>query len=129
MKEAFLSAYRKGNYFRFKGTTSRKDYWVYMLAYYLCMMVLGLLAGGLYMASEMLGLIGLVFVLLFGAFSIIPGISITTRRFHDAGFSGWLLLGFILLSTFGGMMKGNAIGEIISLIGSICYYHRLRVAV
>ena len=92
-------------------------------------MVLGLLAGGLYMASEMLGLIGLVFVLLFGAFSIIPGISITTRRFHDAGFSGWLLLGFILLSTFGGMMKGNAIGEIISLIGSICYYHRLRVAV
>ena len=78
----------------FEGRARRKEYWLFTL---FC--VLGYLIGssldgmlGLYSLEAGVGMIGGLFMLAMA----IPSISVTVRRLHDTGKSGWLyLLAFV----------------------------------
>ncbi len=75
----------------FKTRSSRSEYWWFMLFYFL----VGLVATIIQVTMEMTG--GIIDLLVFLVF-IVPTISVTGRRLHDIGRSGWwLLIGLIPL--------------------------------
>ena len=95
------------NYFNFKERTSRKDFWLTILATFLVTFVvafvIGLIMGGA--GKEVVTLnpdgsnIAEYFKSPAGMFSIIwtlinfiPGIAIDVRRMHDINFTGWIVL-------------------------------------
>ncbi len=103
---SFVDAIAAGfkNYFNFKGQASRSEFWYWVLFTILLSLVLGTIETVIWPAApidsenleEVLSatlsaptpLTSLANLVLF-----IPGLSVTARRFHDAGFSGkWLLL-------------------------------------
>lgn len=65
------------------GETCRKDYWIYMSVFYILYLIFTFidLLIGIFIFST-------VFTILFA----IPTITITIRRIHDVGKSGWLIL-------------------------------------
>lgn len=102
----FLDAIASGfkNYFNFKGKASRSEFWYWVLFTILLSLVLGTIETVIWPAAPIdsedleavlnatlstpTPLTSLANLLLF-----IPGLSLTARRFHDAGYSGkWLLL-------------------------------------
>ncbi|MFM1958363.1 MAG: hypothetical protein RI929_726 [Actinomycetota bacterium] len=100
--DAIAAGFR--NYFNFKGKASRSEFWYWVLFTILLSLVLGTIETVIWPAapvdSEDLAavwdatlsaptpLTSLANLILF-----IPGLSVTARRFHDAGFSAkWLLL-------------------------------------
>lgn len=105
MKWMFLP-YRR--YFDFSGRSRRLEYWMYTLMNVIVaiLFVVLIIAGmpwdeNMQMSqnSEMPGPLfwtGLGGLILFMLGSLIPGIAVTVRRFHDQDLSGWLyLLNFI----------------------------------
>lgn len=90
----FLLALRK--YATFKGRSRRSEYWYFVLFYLLILIVLSVLDVVLGSFSEEHG-VGL----LSGVFSLamfVPTLSVTCRRLHDTGRSGWWqLIAFIPL--------------------------------
>lgn len=60
----------------FKGRTTRKEYWMFALIFFFINIILSFLNISI--------ISSLVSILLF-----LPSISITTRRLHDTGRSGW----------------------------------------
>jgi len=70
------------NYFKFSGRSRRSEYWWF----FLLTQVLSII-GNIPIVGWIIGIIG-------GLAVIIPGISITTRRLHDIGRSGWWQLGY-----------------------------------
>ena len=92
------------NYANFNGRATRAEFWLF----YLFVNVFGLLLGLLGFAAALsFGYVGvhdnnpgaflLIFVcgipwLIFTIVNIIPLFAVGSRRLHDAGFSGWLLL-------------------------------------
>ena len=102
----FVDAVAAGfkNYFNFKGRASRSEFWYWVLFTILLSLVLGTIETVIWPASPIdsddltavwnaaltapTPLTSMANLLLF-----IPGLSVTARRFHDAGFSAkWLLL-------------------------------------
>ena len=92
------------NYFNFRGKASRSEFWYWVLFTILLSLVMGTIETVIWPAAPLdsedieavlnaplsapTPLTSLANLLLF-----IPGLSVTARRFHDAGFSGkWLLL-------------------------------------
>lgn len=73
----FISALKK--YARFYGRSRRREYWNYMLILTLLSLLVAVTG------SEAL-YIG------FAAFMLLPTLTITIRRLHDAGRTGWWLL-------------------------------------
>ena len=113
---SFVDAVAAGfkNYFNFRGKASRSEFWYWVLFTILLSLVLGTIETVIWPAAPLdsedieavlnatlsapTPLTSLANLLLF-----IPGLSVTARRFHDAGFSGkWLLLLLVLVaySTF-----------------------------
>lgn len=103
---SFVDAVASGfkNYFNFKGKASRSEFWYWVLFTILLSLVLGTIETVIWPAAPIASddleavlnatltaptpLTSLTNLLLF-----IPGLSVTARRFHDAGFSAkWLLL-------------------------------------
>jgi uncharacterized membrane protein YhaH (DUF805 family) len=84
-------------YFEFSGRTGRAQYWIYQVVVLLLMV--GLVAyqfrNGIERPPDAnLG----AFMVFLGLFHTIPGITITVRRLHDIGKSGWwYLLSFVPL--------------------------------
>ncbi|MBO9582814.1 MAG: DUF805 domain-containing protein [Flavobacterium sp.] len=74
------------NYANFEGRARRKEYWMFILAYYIAIFALIFIASVL---PEMIG--GLLFAVFVLAI-IIPTIAVTIRRMHDVGKSGWYSL-------------------------------------
>lgn len=68
-------------YATFSGRATRAEYWSFVLIFFLIALVIGLLSPILEDASSLLG--GIVVLSL-----IVPSLSVTWRRLHDAGFSG-----------------------------------------
>lgn len=94
-------------YFNFKGYASRSEYWWVVLFLFLIMLLpSGLSEIGKGSNSAGLQLIGVIFSLIYLVMLLvilIPSLSITWRRLHDAGFSGaWFFLTFIPI--FGGII-------------------------
>ena len=82
-REAISMAIR--NYFVFKGRSTRAEYWWWLV--FLILATIPLTIAGL-----ILPLLGQAFQL----FTLIPSISLTARRLHDIGKSGWWQLWFTL---------------------------------
>ena len=90
-------------YADFSGEASRSEYWWFQLFGWLALL-------GAALISQKLGL-----VVIFGLF--LPKLSVTTRRLHDLGRSGWWQLiyflpgiGWILLDLYL-VLKGESDGE------------------
>ncbi|MDB5587585.1 MAG: hypothetical protein JWP26_2555 [Devosia sp.] len=87
-------------YFEFSGRTGRAQYWLYQLV------TLIIVGGAIYYEYRSTGLLpaedNLSPLMIFlSLFHIIPGITVTVRRLHDIGKSGWwYLLNFV---PFGGL--------------------------
>lgn len=92
----FIGALKK--YADFTGRARRKEFWMFILVYFILSIVVGVL-------DAMLGMGFLAIIFSLGL--LIPNISITARRLHDTGRSGWWqlialipLIGFIILIVF-----------------------------
>ena len=79
----------KNHYSNFSGRTTRKEYWMFILIYFLVTIVL----------SIILKIVKLdILLILFQLALLIPSIAIATRRLHDTNKSGWWqLIGLIPL--------------------------------
>ena len=94
--EYFLGAYKK--YADFTGRARRKEFWMFVLFYFIVSIVLGIVDS--IIGFQLLGL-------LFSLGSIIPSLAIGARRLHDTGRSGWWqllylipLIGLIIMIVF-----------------------------
>jgi len=88
--EYFIDGFRK--YAEFAGRTTRKEYWMFMLFYTVIYMVL-------LIVDSTFGT--LLFTGIFSVISLVPSISITARRLHDTGRSGWWQLIAVFLPLLG----------------------------
>lgn len=109
MKEWMLLPLRR--YFEFSGRSRPREYWLFALFLFLCMLVLSIAEGvlGLGSSEEWFYRNGFnmragashqggVLVGLFALATLIPSIALTVRRLHDTDRSAWwLLLAFIPL--------------------------------
>lgn len=110
-----------GRYFDFQGRSQRSEFWWVQLYVYVCYAIFLILmitgSGGIealvdaYEGGETgqigpAGYIGIIGLIIFGLVNIIPSIAISVRRFHDLGYTGWLVLAF-------------GIGSVIPYIGSL----------
>jgi len=83
--------------FVFKGRAIRSEYWYFVLFCILVNLAMEALAGVLVngVHENSLGVLGLIYIL-FGLVTIFPSLSVTIRRLHDTGKSGWwVLIAFI----------------------------------
>ena len=90
----YLQAIKK--YGQFSGRARRMEYWMFALFNIIFMFALAFVDGilGSYSTGAGVGLFSGLYCL----FVIIPGLSVTVRRLHDTGRSGWwLLINFIPL--------------------------------
>ena len=87
-------------YARFEGRAGRREYWSFLLFYVL------IAIGGGFIAGILDGVVGLIAgdvplfttgfsVMLFAVF-IVPSLALLVRRTHDLGWTGWLLLLFLV---------------------------------
>ena len=105
MNVDFITAIKMyfANYANFRGRSTRAEYWWAMLFVFL----VGCVASFL----------GDIFTSIVGLALIVPNLAILTRRFHDAGKSGWWVVGFYIAqfavmgfsmsSLFGAIAGGN----------------------
>lgn len=107
-------------YFDFKGRTTRLGYfWIqifYLLLFVLYYMIIHLLGAITHQPMLRLMLLRLSsnLLILFSIFSVIPNISIVTRRLRDAGFSNIVIT--ILIIGYYFLLKKNLLLSIIMLI-------------
>lgn len=86
----------------FSGRASRSEYWWWALIEAIVWLVLSILArpggagvtnaSGAMTGPNGLGVFVAIVVLVFGLATIIPNLSLTIRRLHDANFSGFFIL-------------------------------------
>ena len=114
----------------FKGVASRPEYWWFVLFTVIVSSVLNVFMGDPNDPNPVVSGLSLLFSL----GTLIPSLSVTVRRFHDAGFSGkWLLLYLVpivlfvvaaasALPVFFAAIQGNLMGDeltaaIVGLLG------------
>jgi uncharacterized membrane protein YhaH (DUF805 family) len=91
----YLMAWRK--YAEFDGRSRRTEYWMFVLFHFLAILALAAVGGvGLAMSRDY-GAFLFIPVGLYSLAGIIPTLAVATRRFHDSGKSGWMLLLLIVL--------------------------------
>ena len=78
-------------YLDFKGRASRSEFWYFFLFSFIASVVAGGLIGVLTRPSDEVPII--LFVVVIALF--VPLLSVTVRRFHDFGVSGWMYCAFI----------------------------------
>lgn len=79
--KSFISA--MNNYFNFKGTAPRSEFWYFILQYMLIEIILSILSVAFH------SIVLFIIMMLFNVAMVIPCLALTFRRMHDAGFSGW----------------------------------------
>jgi len=79
-------------YLDFKGRASRSEFWYFFLFSIIASVVAGGLIGALARPSDEVPIILFVVVIAL----TIPLLSVTVRRFHDFGVSGWMYFAFVL---------------------------------
>lgn len=84
------------NYFNFSGRAQRKEFWLFMFVYTVAI-ILSVVIDNLFFKSD-IETSNLPLTIIFSLVTFIPYFSVTVRRLHDIGKSGWfLLLGIIPL--------------------------------
>jgi uncharacterized membrane protein YhaH (DUF805 family) len=94
----FVDAIKSGfnNFAQFRGVAKRSEYWWFFLFSFLVGIVTGTLDAAIWGSSDATYLNSLASLILF-----LPTLSMTVRRFRDAGFSWlWLLLLLVPISGF-----------------------------
>lgn len=74
------------NYANFKGRARRKEYWIFTILNLIIISALYLLEDAT--NSDFL----IVLLVIYYLFMLIPSLSVTVRRLHDIGHSGWMYL-------------------------------------
>lgn len=94
---AFITAYRRGHFLTLTGKASREDFWYFILSHMLLHVSIVVLIL-LFVAIEFHSLAVALFILyfIFVLISLIPAVTLSVRRYHDAGYSGWLFSGLLL---------------------------------
>lgn len=83
----FITAMKKA--FNFSDRSRRKEYWMFVLVTFILTIVLSIIDGAVGLeVAEGVGILSTLFSLLI----IIPSLSVTVRRLHDIGKSGWWVL-------------------------------------
>lgn len=87
----YRRSFNRENYLRIRGCASRSDFWCFffvnLLAYFfLYLLALVALVHRMDVVMMGLGVIAAAFFLV----NLPPAVGLSIRRFHDAGFSGWL---------------------------------------
>ncbi|MCW8847033.1 MAG: DUF805 domain-containing protein [Gammaproteobacteria bacterium] len=108
----FTEAVKK--YADFKGRATRKEFWIFSLIYTVIYVLFGVL-------DALVGTMVIQFI--FGLVMSVPCVSVTTRRLHDTGRSGWWQLLFILplipvVGLFALVMLGVA--DVLNLVVFAC---------
>ena len=93
--EWYLMVWKK--YAQFDGRSRRKEYWMFILFNILAIMVLAGIGGAGMAMSEDKGAFLLIPFGVYALAAIIPSVAVATRRFHDIGKSGWMLVLLIVL--------------------------------
>lgn len=88
-------------YATFKGRASRKEYWYFCLFNFFISAILFSMAFAINNESLSLFLLGVV--CLYSIVIILPGLSVTIRRLHDIGKSGWFYW-IVLIPCLGGLI-------------------------
>ncbi|MFC4740292.1 DUF805 domain-containing protein [Flavobacterium ponti] len=85
------------NYANFEGRARRKEYWSYLLVYFLIFLPIYVLTiGSIVSESAVFGSLGGILMVIFALGMFIPNLAVSVRRLHDVNKSGWtLLLGLI----------------------------------
>jgi len=119
----YLAVLKK--YAVFKGRASRKEYWMFVLFYFIFSIVAQIL-DVIFKTNRIIsyetphfhilnitsnGGNGL-FSLLYGLFVFIPALAVAVRRLHDIGKSGWWVLAFTLIGSVPIILISIAIGAI-----------------
>jgi uncharacterized membrane protein YhaH (DUF805 family) len=108
------------NYTNFQGRSRRSEYWWVQLFNFLVIVVPAFLLGALGMGSNgepnglgivLIGIMGLYFLAI-----LLPGISLSVRRFHDLGQTGWLVLVFAVAGLLPVVGLFASLGQIIWFI-------------
>lgn len=87
------------HYADFKTRTRRKDFWLFQLATWILAAIALFIDSMIGMSGENgIGPVGALVSLAL----LVPSISITARRLHDVGYSGWLML-VIFVPLIGGL--------------------------
>ena len=81
------------NYSNFSGRAGRREYWMFLAANFAMCMILSVLDAAIGMP-----VLGLLYMLA----ALIPAVSVSIRRLHDGGRSGWWML-FGLIPFLGGL--------------------------
>lgn len=82
----------KEKYADFNGRASRSEYWWFALLYFLVLMAVMVLTGGMMDESGGFSTIGLIAFLLVVAVFFVPSLAVSVRRLHDIDKSGWWYL-------------------------------------
>lgn len=82
------------NIINFRDRASRKSYWMFALIHFVVAFVMGLIDGftGTVSKETGVGMLGGLYTLA----SLLPIISLTTRRLHDTDRSGWWQLLYVI---------------------------------
>jgi uncharacterized membrane protein YhaH (DUF805 family) len=91
----YLMVWRK--YAEFDGRSQRKEYWMFALFNGLAAIVLGAIGGLGAALWDHRGVPLFIPLVIYALAGIIPSLAVATRRFHDTGKSGWMLLLLIVL--------------------------------
>ncbi len=86
----------------FSGRSRRKEFWMFILfdiIFIIAARILDEMLGLNYSGSGRFG--GGYIGLLYSLFILVPSISVTVRRFHDIGKSGWVYFRFMLAAMLG----------------------------
>ncbi len=84
-------------YAEFDGRSRRTEYWMFVLFNFLAILVLAGVGGAGIAMSRGYGGVLFIPLGLYVLAVIIPSLAVATRRFHDTGKSGWILLLLIVL--------------------------------
>ena len=84
----------RDKYATFSGRARRKEYWMFVLVFYILLFLISSIPGiiGAILGSEGLLLLGSIMEVLLSLAFLIPGLAVSIRRLHDVGKSGWWIL-------------------------------------
>ena len=89
----FLLALKK--YAVFSGRSRRREFWFFMLFYFIILVALAFIDGSMAASASGPGSAGLLSTI-FALAMLIPNLAVTVRRLHDTGRTGWwVLIGLI----------------------------------